>query len=65
MSARFIKIVDSTNPLIHYSSADGYDLNAIEALQDCIGIIQEETAWGFGEVFCTNWAMYFTYEIQQ
>ena len=30
--AKYVKVVDTTNPGIHVSSADGYDLNAIEAL---------------------------------
>jgi len=60
--AKYIKIVDITDPALHGSDADGYDLNAVESLQDCV---QEETAWGDGEDFPgKNWATYFTYEIQ-
>ena len=44
MSVRYIKVVDTTDPAIHNGNADGYDFNAIQALQDCIGVVQEETA---------------------
>ena len=56
--AKYIKVVDTTNPALHGSTADGFDLNAVEALQDCI---QEETAWGDGPGFpgAKNWSMYF------
>jgi len=56
--AKYIKVVDTTNPALHGSTADGFDLNAVEALQDCI---QEETAWGDGLGFpgAKNWSMYF------
>lgn len=61
--AKYIKIVDTTDPALHGSTADGYDLNAVEALQDCV---QEETAWADeGAIpFGTNWAMYFEYHMQ-
>jgi hypothetical protein len=63
--ATYIKIVDTTDPAVHNNSADGYDLNAVEALHDCVEV-QEETAWGDeGAVpFGTNWAMYFIYHVQ-
>ncbi len=66
MSARFIKIVDVTDPSIHNDNADGYDLNAVQALQDCIEI-QEETGWGEGDYIREdkNWAMYYEYTIQE
>ncbi|MFY1112186.1 MAG: hypothetical protein AB3K77_10970 [Methanosarcinaceae archaeon] len=62
--ARYIKIVDTSDPSEHNSNADGYDLNAIQSLQDCIEVT-EETAWGNGTPFLEkgNWAMYFTYDI--
>jgi hypothetical protein len=63
--AKYIKVVDTTNPAVHGSTADGYDLNAVEALQDC-ACPQWETAWGaandgidFGG---HSWATYFTVE---
>lgn len=61
--AKYIKVVDTTDPMPHNSAADGFDLNAIASLQDCV---QEETAWAEGTRFTTrgNWATYFTYEIQ-
>lgn len=56
--AKYIKVVDTSDPAVHNNAADGYDLNAVEALQDCI--ISEETAWGDGTGFPGNsWAMYF------
>jgi len=61
--ATYVKVVDTTDPALHNSHADGYDLNAVEALQNCIEI-QEETAWGDGTQFGTNWAMYFGYTVQ-
>ncbi|NIP34061.1 MAG: hypothetical protein GWN18_03885, partial [Thermoplasmata archaeon] len=58
--AKYIKVVDTTNPNVHNNAADGYDLNAVEALQDCANP-QWETAWGDGTGFSgNNWAMYFT-----
>lgn len=61
--AKYIKIVDTTNPDVHGSTADGFDLNAVASLQDCI---QEETAWGAGSDFLgKNWATYFEYHIQE
>lgn len=64
-SAEYIKIVDVCDPENFNTrpTADGYDLNAVTALQDCI---QEETAWGNGLPFPgKNWAMYFEYEVQK
>ncbi len=64
-SATYIKVVDTSNPADHNNAADGYDLNAVEALHDCIEI-QKETAWGEGNGFeGKNWAMYFTYTVQE
>jgi hypothetical protein len=62
--AKYIKVVDTTDAGIHNNAADGYDLNAVEALHDCVEI-QEETGWGDGEDFPgKNWATYFTYTVQ-
>ena len=59
--AKYIMVVDTTDPAVHGASADGYDLNAVEALQGCI--ISAETAWGEGEGFDgSSWAMYFEVE---
>ncbi|MBW2982587.1 hypothetical protein KY343_06915 [Candidatus Woesearchaeota archaeon] len=63
--AKYIKVVDVTDPALYNSrpDADGYDLNAIESLQNCVEI-QEETAWGKGSDFPgDNWAMYFSYDL--
>jgi len=62
--AKYIKVVDTTDPSVHNNAADGYDLNAVEVLQDCVHVDQMETAWGFtdsnGEGFGGNsWAKYF------
>ena len=63
--AKYIKIVDTSDPGVHEDAADGYDLNAVESLQDCVEI-QEETAWADGFDFPgANWATYFTYTVQQ
>lgn len=62
--AKYIKIEDTCDPTLHTNAADGYDLNAVESLQDCVEI-QEETAWGAGFGFPgKNWATYFTYDVQ-
>ena len=61
--ARYIKVVDVTDKAVHNNDADGYDLNAIESLQDCVEI-QDETAWAEGPDFPgKNWAMYFSYDL--
>lgn len=58
--ARYIKVVDVSNPAIHNNAGDGYDLNAVEALQNCYYEIGEETAWGQGCGFSgKDWSMYF------
>jgi len=65
--AKFIKVVDISDPAVHSGTADGYDLNAVESLQDCVEV-QEETAWGdeVGIPFPgSNWAMYLTYEVEE
>jgi len=63
----YIKIEDTTDPAVHNSAADGYDLNAVLALQDCIET-EEETAWGDGCEGTSfpgrNWATYFTYVVR-
>lgn len=61
--AKYIKVVDTSDPGDHGSTADGYDLNAVESLQDCV---EEESAWGdalLGTRFVTkgNWATWFDY----
>jgi hypothetical protein len=62
--AKYIKIVDTSDPSVHNNNADGYDLNAVESLQDCVEI-QEETAWAAGLDFPgKNWATYFTYNTE-
>jgi hypothetical protein len=63
--ARFIKIIDTTDSGPLPQDADGFDLNTIQALQDCVECIpiQFETAWGDGTRFTErgNWATYITY----
>jgi len=68
--AKYIKIVDTADPndFAGRPDADGFDLNAVVSLQDCIEI-EEETAWGYcepngGEFPGKNWATYFTYHVQ-
>ncbi len=59
--AKYIKVVDTSDPSVHNAAADGYDLNAVEALQGCI--TSAETAWGAGTGFGgSSWAMYFEVE---
>ena len=73
--AQYFKVVDTTDFSIHGASADGYDLNAIEALQTCSivkehkewvsPVIQKESAWSDGARFVTkgNWATYSEYNV--
>jgi hypothetical protein len=70
-SASYIKIVDATDSSLHRWDADGFDLDGIAALQDCIVVEQNETAWAGAcgmengvEAFGfngSNWATYLTY----
>ncbi|MBW2965108.1 hypothetical protein KY363_06635 [Candidatus Woesearchaeota archaeon] len=62
--AMYIKLVDVSNPADFGSGADGYDVNAIEALHDRVDM-QSETGWADGEGFPgKNWAMYIMYTIE-
>jgi hypothetical protein len=63
--ASFIKIVDTSDPALHNNAADGYDLNAIEILQDCVETY-DETAWGDGDQISRkgNWGMCFEYTLE-
>jgi len=62
--AKYIKVVDTTDPTPHGNEADGFDLNAVVSLQNCLKI-EKETAWAEGTQFPgKNWATYFTYIIQ-
>lgn len=68
-SALYVKVVDTTDPNLFWGDADGFDLNAVEALHDVVRITLregDETAWGAGERFVArgNWATYFTYTIE-
>lgn len=60
--AQYVKIVDTSDPAVHNNNADGYDLNAVEALHNCVDI-REETAWGDGARFVSkgNWGTFFEY----
>jgi hypothetical protein len=43
---------------------DGFDLDGIRALQDCIAEYRYESAWGNGNDFSgSNWAMYVEYTV--
>ena len=66
-----IRIVDTTDHELfdgtvgsRRGNADGFDLDGVQALQDCTEI-KRETAWGDGDRFVDqgNWAMYFTYTV--
>lgn len=62
--ARFIKVIDTTDPGPLPTDADGFDLNTIQALQDCMECATYyESAWGDGDRFVSrgNWATYITY----
>jgi len=66
--ARYIKIVDTTDPNQPNvpGNADGFDLNTVFALNDCVECTTStETAWGQGRDFPgKNWAMYIEYDLQ-
>ena len=59
---KYVKIVDKTDPTPHGNTADAFDLDSV-----CGGpCLQQETAWGDGTDFeHPNWAMYFSYHIQE
>lgn len=64
-SADSVKLLDATDPAIHSSNADGYDVDAIGA---CYLLLGEETAWGDGcdgTEFAADrgWATYFEYTV--
>ncbi len=66
---KYVKVQDTSNRADFAGNfqADGYDLNAIVALQDyqeCT--TYSETAWGAGPRFVEkgNWATYFTYIVE-
>lgn len=65
--AKYIKVVDTTDPTPHNSAGDGFDLNAVASLQDCVREDTSETAWADGARFTPrgSWATYFTYTIQK
>lgn len=64
--ATWIKLVDVSDPTLHIATADSYDLDGISAIQDCIQIEMDETAWAQGTRFTdTQWAMYFMYTVQE
>jgi hypothetical protein len=64
----FVKVVDTCDPALHANDADGFDLNAVLALQDYVEL-DSETAWGDG---CSgtsfpgsSWATYFEYQLAE
>jgi LruC domain-containing protein len=64
-STEKLRIVDTTDPGPHNGSADAFDLDGIQVLQDCT---EDETAWGDGCDGCEitdggNWATKFQYGI--
>ena len=70
--AKYIKVVDTTNIGPMPDNGDGYDLNTIQALQDCVQCTTyDESAWGANKeegtmqfVDSKSWATYFTYDIE-
>jgi len=66
--AKFVKVVDTTPIEAMPADGDGFDLNTIQALQDCYDCtIYDETAWGAGTRFTPkgNWATYFLYTVEE
>ena len=70
--ARFIKVVDTTDFDAMPADGDGFDLNTVVALHDCIECSrtgETETAWAATEpgqtrfVLRGNWATYVEYEV--
>ncbi len=60
--ATYIRITDTTDPALFEPTADAFDLDGVEALQDCV---EDETAWGDGQDFPgNNWAMCIQYTVQ-
>lgn len=67
-SATYVKVVDTSDRADFggIPNADGYDLNAVEALHDAVVYGDEETAWAGGDdavrfVTKGNWATYVAY----
>ena len=61
----FVKLLDATDPAIHSSNADGYDIESIGA---CYLFLGDETAWGDGcdgaeFVSDRGWATYIEYPV--
>ncbi|MBN2404640.1 MAG: hypothetical protein JXE06_03580 [Coriobacteriia bacterium] len=65
-SAKYIKVVDTTDPAPLPANADGYDLNTVVALHNCVTCkMLCESAWVTWAGFAgKNWAGYATYTLQ-
>jgi hypothetical protein len=59
--AEMVRITDTTNAAIHNAAADGFDLDAVKALNL---VLSEETGWAdtHGEEVGNNWSMYFAFD---
>ena len=59
---KYVKICDTTDPLLFGLGANAFDLDAIEGQYFC----KKETAWGAGTRFIEkgNWATYFPYFVE-
>ncbi len=65
--ARYVRVTDTSDPDLFEPTADGFDLDGVQANTDCrISEIERESAWGDGERFVNrgDWAMYFEYELE-
>jgi len=62
--ARYVRLTDTTNPVIFEGTADGFELDGILSLQSCYAYESGWAGWhqnGFGG---KNWATYFRYTLQ-
>jgi hypothetical protein len=70
-SAKYVRITDTTNGLLFagLEVPDGFDIDGIEALQNCVGADATASAWGntcdtngYKFVEKGNWATYFQFD---
>jgi hypothetical protein len=64
--ARYLRVVDTSNADLLPDNADGFDLNVIQSLQDCLHCDYiKKNAWAASDDFWgKNWARYFKYEVE-
>ncbi len=61
---KYVRLTEASNPADFESTADGFDVDGVEALQDCVEY-QYESAWGGGRAPSPgkNWALKLEYRV--